>query len=171
MNLWQETGRPKTRTLSGSTERVVMTAALVMYAAMVAYVVPRHEPWADEAQAWELAKSLGLQSLFGKYIHYECTPGLWHLLLWILARLHVTYSGMHWFSAAIALVSMVTLAVKAPFPLAIRLLMPFTYFFAFQYAVIARSYVLFPMILFGIASVWDRRREHPIVPAILLGLL
>jgi hypothetical protein len=157
--------------LSKSAERSVITLTLIVYAALLAYVIPRHEPWADEAQAWELAKWLSLKSLFGTYIHYECTPGLWHLLLWLLARMHVTYGGMHWISGVIALGSMVLLTLEAPFPLPLRLLLPFTYFFVFQYAVVARSYILFPLILFALACIWPSRQKRSFAVAVLLGLL
>lgn len=159
------------RKLSVSTERIVVAFNLSLYTGLLAYLIPRHEPWADEAQAWELAKSLSLKSLFGTYIHYECSPGLWHFLLWLLARINVTYNGMHWFTAAIALVSMGILMLAAPFPLPIRILLPFTYFFAYQYPVVARSYVLFPAILFALAFLWPNRRKHPNLLGFLTGLL
>jgi hypothetical protein len=134
-------------------------------------MIPRHEPWADEAQAWELAQSLSLKSLFGTYIHYEGSPGLWHALLWVLSRMHVTYTGMHWVAGAIAFAGIVLLTVAAPFPLILRLLLPFTYFFAFQYSVVARSYVLFPTILFALACCWPKRRVRSLPVALLIGLL
>ena len=90
-------------------EKGAVGLALALYAGLLAYMIPRHEPWADEAQAWELAQSLSLKSLFGTYIHYEGSPGLWHALLWMLSRMHVTYSwhalvrGAHrfcWYGAA-----------------------------------------------------------------------
>ena len=136
-------------------------SSLALYAALLAYIIPRHEPWADEAQAWELAKSLSLKSLFGTYIHYEGSPGLWHALLWMLSRMHVTYSGMHWIAGFIALAAMALLTIAAPFPLLLRLLLPFTYFFAFQYSVVARSYVLFPAILFALACLWPTQASAP----------
>lgn len=39
-------------------------ATLSAYAALVAYIIPYHEPIADEAQAWQLARSLSLPALF-----------------------------------------------------------------------------------------------------------
>jgi hypothetical protein len=57
-------------------EKGAVGFALALYAGLLAYMIPRHEPWADEAQAWELAQSLSLKSLFGTYIHYEGSPGL-----------------------------------------------------------------------------------------------
>src|ERR1700730_17696733 len=71
-------------------EKGAVALALALYAGSLAYMIPRHEPWADEAQAWELAQSLSLKSLFGTYIHYEGSPGLWHALLWLLSRLGAT---------------------------------------------------------------------------------
>ncbi len=61
--------------------------------------------------------------------------------------------GNHFEGAPIALASAAALMLASPFPLPIRVLLPFTYFFAFQYAVIARSYVLFPAILLALACV------------------
>src|SRR5215469_7226872 len=75
---------------------------IVAYGAFVAFMIPFHEPWADEAQAWQLARSVPLTELFRHSLRYEGTPGLWHFLLAILAKLHVSYTGIHWFSAAAA---------------------------------------------------------------------
>src|SRR5260370_39192067 len=96
---------PPAPTSSGPQQTIPRAAVgltMALYLALLAYMIPRHEPWADEAQAWELAKYLSLKSLFGTYIHYEGSPGLWHALLWMLARMHVTYTGMHWITEAIA---------------------------------------------------------------------
>jgi hypothetical protein len=142
--------------------------ALVFYAALVAFAIPYHEPWADEAQSWQLARTLSLRSLFVTHIRYEGTPGLWHFLLWVLIRLHVSYTGLHWVCGAIATGAVALLLFKSPFPRYLKLLLPFTYFLLFQYAVVARPYVLVPILLFLIALCWKR---HPLVAAVLLGLL
>jgi hypothetical protein len=141
---------------------------LAGYAALLAFAIPYHEPWADEAQAWQLARSVPLRDLFRHYLRYEGSPGLWHLLLALLARLHVSYTGMHWVAGAIACAGIALLVFCAPFPRSIRLVLPFTFFLAFQYAVVARSYVLVPSLLFAIAALW---RRNPIAVAVLLGLL
>ena len=56
------------------------------------------------------------------------------------------------------------------FLLVLRLMLPFTYFFAFQYSVVARSYVLFPTILFALACCWPNRRMRPLPAVLLIGL-
>lgn len=142
--------------------------ALALYALLVGFAIPYHEPWTDEAQAWQLARTLSLHDLFHTYLRYEGSPGLWHFLLWILNRLHVSYAGMHWVSGGIALLGISVLVFCAPFPRYIKLTLPFTYFLAFQYSVVARNYVLAPLLLFAIAALW---KKGPVVVAILLGLL
>src|ERR1039458_874046 len=139
-----------------------------VFAAVVAFAIPYHEPWADEAQAWQLARTLSIRALFQTYIRYEGTPGLWHFLLWILNRAYVSYTGLHWICGAIAVVSTSFLVLNSPFPRYLKLALPFTFFLLFQYAVVARSYVLVPLMLFTIASWWKKR---PLVVAVLLGLL
>lgn len=142
--------------------------ALSVYAALVAFAIPYHEPWVDEAQSWQLARSLPLGSLFEKYIRYEGSPGLWHFLLWVLSRAHVGYAGMHWFCGAVGVAAVSVLLFRCPFPRYVKLVLPFTYFLLFQYAVIARSYVLVPILLFTLACGW---RRSPVLVALLLGLL
>jgi hypothetical protein len=138
------------------------------FAVLVGSAIPYHEPTADVAQAWQLARSLSLSSLFQTYIRYEGSPGLWHLLLWTLIRVHVSYSGLPWVCGAIAVVATVLLVFKSPLPRYLKLVLPFTYFLLFQYAVVARSYVLAPLLLYLIALWW---RKSPLILALLLGLL
>src|ERR1700758_1854617 len=99
--------------------------ALILYAALIASAIPYHEPWADEAQAWQLARSLSLPSLFLDHIRYEGSPGLWYLLLWMLTRAHLSYSGLHWLCGGIAVASTSLLLLLAPFPRYLRLALPF----------------------------------------------
>jgi hypothetical protein len=143
-------------------------ATIAAFASLVAFAIPFHEPWTDEAQAWQLARSLSLRALFHTYIRYEATPGLWHFLLWMLNRAHVSYTGLHWICGAIAVVSASLLVLNSPFPRFLKLALPFTFFLLYQYAVVARSYVLVPLMLFAIASWWKKR---PLAVTVTLGLL
>lgn len=142
--------------------------ALAIFTAILSSAILHHEPWADEAHAWQLSRSLSLSSLFRTYIRYESTPGLWHFLLWLLIRAHVSFSGLHWICGAVAAAAASLLLFRSPFPLYLRLILPFGYFLLFQYGVVARSYVLVPPLLFLIALVWKRNSTWV---AICLGLL
>lgn len=142
--------------------------ALSLYAALVAFAIPYHEPSADVAQSWQLARSLSLRSLFQTYIRYEGSPGLWHFILWALIRARVSYSGLPWICGAIAVGAAALLVFKSPFPRYLKLVLPFTFFLLFQYAIVARSYILVPILLFLSALWW---KKSPFVLALLLGLM
>lgn len=142
--------------------------ALSLCVALLAFAIPYHEPFSDEAQAWQLARCLSLPSLFQTYLRCEGAPGLWHFLLWIMIRAHVSYAGLHWICGAIAVAATALLLFKSPFPRYLKLAFPFTFFLLFQYAVVARSYVLVPPLLYLVALWW---KKSPVVLSLLLGLL
>jgi hypothetical protein len=142
---------------------------LTCYAGLLAFTIPFHEPWADEAQAWQIAINVPVWNLLAHALRYEGTPGLWFVWLRFLHWLHVGYNGMHWATALIAVASAAFLIFCAPFSRPFRFAIPFTFFLAYQYPIVARSYVLAPLLLYGIAATWSRR--SPVITALLLGLL
>lgn len=144
---------------------------LCSFAALVSLLIPRHEPWGDEAQAWQVARSTSLSDLFSRFLHYEMSPGLWHMLLRAEAAAGLSYNGMHWLTAGFVLVAVCLLLRYSPFPLPLRLALPFTYFLAYQYALVARSYSLCPVLFFLLAFQWSNRRDKPIAVALVLALL
>ena len=158
---------PRTRARFGKLEGIV----LATYSLLVGWSVAHHEPWVDEAQAWLLARDLSITDLFGKYLHYEGTPGLWHLFLWILCRLHVSYAFMHWISAAVAVAGVWVFLRFSPFPSILRATIPFTCFLLYQYAVIARSYVAIPLFVFAAAALFEKPGQNLIKLSVVLGLL
>src|SRR5690242_15839774 len=104
------------------------TVILAGYAAIVASAIAHHEPWADEAQAWQLARNLPLHDLFLTNLHYEGHPILWYVLLRILNLGNVSYVGMHWVCGAIGVASTALFLFASPFPKYLKILLPFTYF-------------------------------------------
>jgi hypothetical protein len=124
--------------------RIFETGILAGYAAIVASAIAHHEPWADEAQAWQLARNLSLHDLFFTYLHYEGHPILWFVVLRALNLLGVSYAGMHWMCGAIGVCATAIFLFYSPFPKYLKALLPFTYFLLFQYVVMGRSYVFVP---------------------------
>ncbi len=144
------------------------TAILAAYTVLLGSAIAHHEPWADEAQAWQLARNLSLHDLFVTYLHYEGHPILWYVLLRILNLTGVSYLGMHWICGAIGVAGTALFLFCSPFPKYLKALLPFTYFLLFQYVVVARSYVFVPPLLYLIAWQWKKR---PLLVALFLGLL
>jgi len=144
---------------------------LVLYAALSGCLVRFHEPWGDEAQAWLIARDSSLLDIFLKRLHYEGTPGLWHLFLWTLVRCHLSFAGMHWATALVGVAGVFVLLRYAPFPAWLRATLPFTFPLLFQTSVIARSYSMVPLLVFLTCCVLCSRRRSPLAFAILAGLL
>lgn len=144
-------------------------AALVAYAATIAVVIARHEPWFDEAQAWLIARDSNLLDLLPR-LAYEGQPGLWHLILMLPAKL-LPYSAIGWISGALGVLGVWVLVGWSPFPVWAKVAIPFTYFVFYQYSVVARSYALLPVLMFAVASRYPRRHESPWLFAGLLFLL
>ena len=141
----------------------------LLYVVVLCIFIPFHEPWADEAQAWALSRDLSIPSLLFHFLRHEGHPALWYLLLWFPIHLGLPYSLFGWLSGAIAAGGIWVLLRYAPFPFYLRALLPFTFFLAYQYAIVARSYVLFPLLAFIIAHLY--LRQKPLAMAVALSLL
>ncbi len=134
-------------------EQLIKLLVLAGYAAVVALGIAWHEPWADEGQAWLLARDQGFWHLMLHSLRYEGSPGLWHALLWVLVRGHVGYAGMHWVSGVIAVGGIYVFLRWSPFPLILNILLPFGFWLAYQDAVVARGYVLYAILAFTAAAI------------------
>ena len=145
--------------------------AAALYVLVVVAAVLHHEPWADEAQAWLLARDASLSDLWLRLMHYEGSPGIWQTLLHFLVGIGLPYSAYNFVSALLGLGAAWLLIRYSPLPLAFRVLLPFTYYLCYQYAVIARSYALTAVLLFATALVFKMAAERPFVLTALLCLI
>ena len=144
--------------------------ALVAFVSICVVLVPRHEPWADEAQSWMLAKSCGFSELIFHKLGYEGTPGLWVTVLYPFAHLGAPYIVLNWMGAAFAAAGVALLLWRSPFPRFIRLLLPFTFFLQYQYAIISRSYCML-MLLGGACAYFFRKGRSHLVPFTLCAVV
>jgi len=144
--------------------------AFGLYLLFLALVVPHHEPWADEAQAWLIARDLPLPGIFHQ-AGYEGTPALWFCLLKVLCWLHTPYLGMRWLSAASAATGVFLFLRYSRFPLPLKLLLPFTFWIQYQYAVVSRNYVLFVPLLFAVAALYRERWRRFILLSLAMAAL
>ncbi len=145
--------------------------ALALYCCIQIWMCLVHEAWGDEAQAWLLARDNSLFDLFYRRLHYEGTPGLWHLLLWIQTRLGVSYRGMHFTTSALAAVGVYLILRYAPLPRALKLLFPFTFAILYQGPIVARSYLLTLPLIAALCALRRQPQQRPVGYAVLLGLL
>ncbi len=146
-------------------------AVLVAYFVMVCVAVWFYQPWEDEGRAWMIARSFNLYPLVFRILRYEGHPALWYLLLWGPAHLHLPFTCINWISVAFGSAGIYILLRFAPFPFYLRALLPFSFFLAYQYSVVARSYVLFPLLGFLVAHLYRQAPGKPVRMASVLALL
>ncbi len=143
---------------------------LLTFTAIAAVAVCFHEPWADEAQAWLIARDLGIRGILHQ-MGYEGTPPLWHLLLWGLTRLHLPYAALGAVSLTLVAAAMYIWLRWSPLPAYVRLLVPFTFYYQYQYAVVARSYALSTFLAFAAVALWRAKPVRVILFGLVLALL
>ncbi len=159
----------KAETLPGKVPEIFV---LLVYTAAHLGMAVVHEPFFDEAEAWQIARSVTLKTLFLETTHYEGHPPLWHLILMPFAKAGAPYE------LSLTLVSLTFMGTAvflilwyAPFPRLVRLLLPFTYFFFYQYGVISRVYCVMTLAFVLLAIVYRRRNERPGMYVAVLALM
>jgi hypothetical protein len=144
---------------------------LGLWIVVVSFTIQYHEKWADEAQAWLIARDLSLGAIWFHELRYEGSPGLWHTILWVAQHVfHAKYGAIGYIGMAGATAGVALLIFKAPFPRIIRWPLAFTYFMVYQYAVIARPYTLLPLLAFAAAMLF-KDIKHPERMTVVLVLL
>jgi hypothetical protein len=139
--------------LRATPEAVLFTA----FAALQLWLIFNHAFWFDEAHALLIARAPWSQ--LAHNLKYEGHPALWYLWLGAVDRL---LGGSPWsLPAAQAPISIGILALiwfKAPLPRAAKLLLSLSYWFAFEYGALSRSYGLGALLLLAAVplrrSIW-----------------
>lgn len=151
--------------------RIADFGVFAAWIGVVAFTLRYHEKWADEAQAWLIARDLDLKTIWFHELRYEGSPGLWHTILWVAQHVfHAPYDALGYIGMAGATAGVALLIFKAPFPRYVRWPLAFTYFMVYQYAVIARPYTLLPLLAFSAALLF-KDLEHPERMTVVLVLL
>ena len=164
---WSNARLPNRRFLGLSpAESLVLLLSMAIATVAVCF----HEPWADEAQAWLIARDLGIPGILHQ-MGYEGSPPLWHLLLWILTRLHLPYAALGFVSMALVASGMYIWLRWSPLPAPVRLLLPFAFYYQYQYAVVARSYALSTLLAFAAVALWRAKPLRVLPFGLVLALL
>ena len=130
----------------------------------ISYIVVTifHEPWFDEAQAWQIARCASLKDILFTIPHYEGHPALWHLLLFIPAKLGLPFEiSLKVIGGLLILLCVYLVEYKSPFKRWFKLLLPFTFFFFYQYGVIVRPYSLLLVLVILAAMFFKGKNDKP----------
>jgi hypothetical protein len=137
---------------------------------MVFGMILNHEPWRDEAHGWTKAREYSVTTLITE-AKEEGTPVLWFLIVKPLVKIGLPYISMNLLHGMLAITTVGLLLFFGKIPLPIKILFIVSYYMAYEYAVIARNYVLTALLVFLIAFFYRCRFEKPIIFGILVALL
>ncbi len=135
---------------------------LAAYAVLLCTVSLFHEPWSDEAQAWQIARCASLYDILFTVPHYEGHPPLWHLILVPFAKTGLPYEPcIKAINIVFSLLAVWVMLYKTKLADMLKLFIPFTYFIFYQYGVISRPYSIMFLALMLCAASYNKRCEKP----------
>lgn len=126
----------------GSFERSILWVIFLVYLVVAGYTVAHHEMWGDEIHSWNIAKgSTGYLDLIHN-TRYEGHPPVWYTILWTISKFthNLVYVQVaHWIIAALTVFLVLFIS---PMPWLTRVLIPFGYYFLYEYSVLSRNYAI-----------------------------
>jgi hypothetical protein len=161
---------PARLTAAGESSRVIAAVLLMIYAAATLYIGLHHEPWRDEADSWLVVRDASIPTIL-TWTRNAGTPALWYFVLKPLIWLGLAYPSQELLHLAFAWAAAAVLLLRSPFTWITKILVLASYYVAYEYAVIARSYVLTILLSFLIAAWYRERYSRPYRYAIAIALL
>jgi len=159
--------RPLHQSASSTRDLLLALPFLILLYVQLAH----HVMWRDELNALAIAwASPTISSLFW-HIHREGHPWLWYMILWIPSRFTQSVLVLKVVQGIVSTAIILFVALRSPFRAWEKALVLASYFFVFEYTILARMYGV--MLLIFVVYLWWRttRPESPIVSAVLLGLM
>lgn len=140
------------------------------YAILTLFGALRHELWFDEAQAWVIVRDNDFWGIMNA-LQYEGHPPLWYMILLPFARLGFSCEVLPLISWFFSVMTVLLILWKAPFGLGMKAAVVFSGGFLFFNSAISRVYCLIPFLLCLIAILYPKRKKHPVLFGLLIGLL
>jgi hypothetical protein len=130
-----------------------------------------HEMWTDELNSWDISKGSGsyAELLFNR--RYEGHPPGWFTLLWALSKFTHDVSSIQVLQWLIALTTVFLLLFFSPIPSRSKVLIPFGYYFLWEYGVFSRNYNIAILLAFFICMIIRREFRYKLVLYYLLLFL
>ena len=151
-------------------EFVLRGALFLAYAAVTFVLALRHEPWADELQAWLIARDCTVPEIF-KMMRWEGHFVPWYLMLHVFAANGAPVLCMNLLSWAFMAAAGAFFVFRAPFSLPLKAFVLSSAGMLFWYPVVARCYAPIPLLLFLLAACYPARLKRPLLYGFLIACL
>ena len=139
-----------------SSARLKLWIVFFLYVFVAGFAIARHELWGDEIHSWNIAKASDSISDLINNTRYEGHPPVWYLILWSISK--VTHNLVYVQIAQLIIASSVVFLVLfySPFPFITRILIPFGYYFLFEYGILSRNYAIGVLAAFCICYILQK---------------
>ena len=150
----------------------LLSITFLLYVFITVYAIFHHETWGDEIHSWNIAKASNTLADLIHNTRYEGHPPVWYIILWCISKFTNDPFSFQVVHLIIACTFIYLLLFHSPFPTIVKLLIPFGYFFIFEYSVISRNYAPDILLAFCICLLLCKKNKvHPTVYYSLLLLL
>lgn len=140
-------------------KKAIYAVILIVFISLSFIVGSHHEYWADETQAWLIARDTSIIELFTKILHSDGHPGLWHLVIKFFQFLGLQIKYFYIIPIIFSSLGIAVFLFKSDYPIYLKIFLPFTYFIFYQYTVVTRGYCLSFLLLCLLATIWDKKFE------------
>ena len=149
---------------------IIYGLVFAVYICIAIFTGIHHEPWADEAQGWLIARdSSSLIEIFSA-VKYEGHFPTWHLINKAFQLAGLDYDHIFVIPLVFSALGVILLFFTDA-PLLVKVMLPFSFFALYQNAVVARQYALVFPIMMLIVMLYKMRLQKPVRFHIVLFLL
>lgn len=150
---------------------VVNIIVFIVFLLFSVLVGSNHEPWADEAQSWIIARDASVGEIIWVLARYEGTMPLWQLTIKLFISLGLTYDYFFVIPIVISLIGLIVFLKKVDAPIFVKVLLPFTYYIFYQYTIVARSYCYLLLAFSLLLVTYKNRMEKTLQYMLTLSFL
>ena len=125
-----------------SFSKTMLWVVFGLYIAIAGYTMFHHELWGDEFHSWNIAK--GSNSFFDliQNRRYEGHPPVWYIVLWCISKFTHNLAYVQLVHLTIAILVIFVMFFYSPLPASTKAILPFGYYFFFEYAILSRNYAI-----------------------------
>jgi len=136
--------------------RLILAGIFIIYCILAGYTMFHHELWGDEIHSWNIAKASNSFFDLISNTRYEGHPPLWYVILWSISKFTHDPGSIQVVHLIIACTIVFIILFFSPFPISIKMLIPFGYFFLFEYSVLSRNYAIGILLAFFICMIMHK---------------
>lgn len=137
----------------------IRALAVLLYLVLMVAAQLRHEPWRDEVHCWMVGRDAqGLWDVLTGERRYDGHPFLWYWLLNLVSHFSRAPGAMQVFTVGSTALTAYLVAFRSPFATYERVLLLFSHYFVYEYAVVCRSYVVGVLLVCTFCALYDPRR-------------